>query len=218
MSIDKDSKSEIAAAPVERPPAVSECIWALIPEGSHARYRKHAARQLRRAFHPETSIIDLLLREQVCTDTDIERALDAEAAETFIDSERSSSSTIPDIDRGPRPVRAPLWPFAGKAPDRSGHPVGEIGSILQGECEFEVQAAAEAEWQILRAIARDPSFVRKDPANIRFLECSLPREASRRVAAAITYECDCVIADIRRRQDEGDASAMAWLDPETLLF
>lgn len=232
MSVDKDSNRTEDSSPVERPPAVSERLWDLIEPESRRRYVKEAARGLRRGIHPETTVIEMLQRENGWDIAEIETAASPSSAhpdeqnhydDAFYDDPSEYRKSAPVKPAGQaRPeasgVRAPLWPFATEGYRRSDMPVGEIGGILLYESGFDGSTAAEMEWLVNRAIARDPSFVLKDIDNLRLLGCTLPADALISIRNAVLFECRCVIEDIRRRRAAGDLAAMMWIDPEELVL
>jgi hypothetical protein len=97
-------------------------------------------------------------------------------------------------------------------------PVGDIGGILHYESGFDGPTAAEMEWLVHGAIARDPSFVLRDVGNLQLLGCTLPADVMVSIRNAVLFECRCVIEDIRRRRAAGDLAAMMWIDPEKLVL
>lgn len=227
MSIDKDSNDERDVSPVERPPAISERLWSLIPDVRRADYRKAAAFGLRRGIHPETTIIEKLEKERVCSSDVIERILGSSDArhedESFLGHPTRPENRVQENaetkpDDAIRPTRPPLWPFGTKGYRRTSLPLGEIGSILHVECDFDGPTASEIEWLVLRAVSRDPVFVQRDVRNLKFLGCDLPPDVLSAVTKATLFECACVIDDVRKRQSQGDFSAMSWLDPETFVL
>ncbi|NTF17529.1 hypothetical protein G6L37_03900 [Agrobacterium rubi] len=229
MSVDKDSKDEDLVSPVERPPVVSEALWLLIPPASRIEYRKKAALGLRRGIHPETTIAELLERHEACDIGALRRAMAAYDGNEYDeeDDDHVDAEVVPEPQDmssdesqqvAARSIRQPLWPFGVPGYRRGDMPIGEIGSILHYERGFDAPTAAEFEWLILRAIARDPLFVRKDMANLRLLGCDLPSDVVGPIRNAALFECDCVVADIRRRQAEGDPGSIAWLDTEAFVL
>lgn len=226
MSIDKDSKDEKGVSPVARPPAVAERVWALIPDALRGDYVRSAALGLRRGIHPETAITDRLEADGICSYEDIETALRAAAdlAEdrAMADLPQQRAEDVPrSIEKAEgvaavRAVREPVWPFGNAGYRRGDVPRGEIGSILHYDKGFDGPASSEIEWLVLSAISRDPSFVLKDPSNLRLLGCDLPADVLSAVRSSVIFECECVIADVRRRQAAGDPSSLSWIDPESL--
>lgn len=232
MSVDKYSNGTEDSSPVERPPAVSERLWNLIEPESRKRYFKAAALGLRRGIHPETTVIEMLQRENGWNIAEIEAASSPSSTHPdeqhhyddafYHDPSEYSKSSAAKPAGQVRPetnsVRAPHWPFATEGYRRTDMPVGEIGGILLYESGFDGPTAAEMEWLVNRAIARDPSFVLKDIGNLRLLGCTLPADALISIRNAVLFECKCVIDDIRRRREAGDLAAMMWIDPEELVL
>jgi len=224
MSIDKDSTDEKELPPVERPPAVSERIWALIPNAQRGDYIRAAALGLRRGIHPETAIVDKLEADGACSFDAIEAALgnaegsDVETAPPEPSSQKNPVPADEGMGGSARRTRSPVWPFGTAGYLRSEIPRGEIGSILQHDMGFDGPTSSEIEWLILRAISRDPVFVLADPSNLRLLGCDLPADILSAAWTAITFECECVISDVRRRQAAGDPSSLTWIDPETFVL
>lgn len=228
MSFDKDSQDTEQCPPVERPPAIRERLWNLIPEGERALYRKEAARGLRKGIHPETTIIGMLVRAGWDPDRidammrpvrhrdendDGQEWHEAQEAPT-----RASVAAAEAPSSSERILRAPHWPFGSSGYRRGDVPRCDIGEIIHYECGYDAPTACEMEWLILRAVARDPAFVAKDVAHLRLLGCDLPSDVLPPVRNAVVFECECVIDDIRRRQAAGDIAAMAWIDPDSLIF
>ncbi len=231
MSVDKDSNGTEDSPPVERPPAVSERLWNLIDPESRRRYLKEAALGLRRGIHPEATVTEMLQSENGWDIVDIEAATSPSSAhpdeqrhydDHFYDdpSEYRKESPAKAADQpGPESgARAPVWAFATDGYRRTAMPVGEIGGILHYESGFDGPAAAEMEWLVHRALAKDPSFVLKDVDNLRLLGCTLPADVMHSIRNAVLFECKCVIEDIRRRRSAGDLAAMMWIDPEELVL
>lgn len=241
MSIDKDSVGIDDSAPVERPPAVSERLWNLIAPENQRSWRIAAAMGLRKGIHPETTIISMLVEDGWDPDQ-IDASLspslylndpddydDHDGYDDFPGASPSASTAISPsvaapikaeahVADGPPPFHPPLWAYGTEGYKRPWEPVGEIGGILHYACGFDGPTAAEMEWQLHRAIARDPSFVRKDPANIALLGCVLPADVMPSIRASVLFECDCVIDDIRRRRSAGDLAAMLWIDPDEFVL
>ncbi len=236
MSVDKDSNGTEEPSPVERPPAVSERLWNLIEPASRRRYVKEAALGLRRGIHPEETVIAELQKDNGWEISTIEAATAPSSAhpdeqenhydDSFYDDPseygRVTPPRPPEQSRPPQQdtseSRAPTWAFATDGYRRSSMPVGEIGGILLYESGFDGPAAAEMEWLVHRAIARDPSFVLRDVNNLRLLGCTLPADVVISIGNAVLFECRCVIEDIRRRRAAGDLAAMMWIDPEELVL
>jgi hypothetical protein len=235
MSVDKDSNGTEASAPVERPPAVSERLWNLIEPESRREYFKKAALGLRRGIHPETTVIEMLQTQNGWDIADIEAATAPSSAhpdeqthydDDFYDDPSEYRKKPPqktdeqpgEKGQDPNGTRAPVWGFATDGYRRSAMPVGDIGGILHYESGFDGPAAAEMEWLVHRAIARDPSFVLRDVGNLQLLGCTLPADVMVSVRNAVLFECRCVIEDIRRRRAAGDLAAMMWIDPEELVL
>jgi hypothetical protein len=235
MSVDKDSNGTDEQPPVERPPAVSERLWNLIEPDSRKRYVKAAALGLRRGIHPETTVTEMLQADNGWDAVEISAAAQPSSAhpdeqshydDHFYDdpSEFRKASPQKAVEQagqkgqeahGPR---APVWGFGTDGYRRPSMPVGEIGGILHYESGFDGPAAAEMEWLVHRAIARDPSFVLRDVGNLQLLGCSLPADVAVSIRNAVLFECRCVIEDIRRRRADGDLAAMMWIDPEELVL
>lgn len=211
MSIDKDSALAVETRAIGRPPAVREGLWALIPEDRRRAFVEHAARWLRRGVHPEDAIAGLLIGEG-CRPEDVDLAMqhipavveEAEEVDVFR-SEAVASGKI-------------LWPYGTDGYELGKAPAGPIGERLQASCEMSPEGAATVEWRILRAVARDPSFVVEDTANIRFLGCDIGPSHFKAVGELIEAQARAVEADARSRQAAGDPSAVSWIDPSDSIF
>jgi hypothetical protein len=211
MSVDKDSSLDSESSAIGRPPAVRERLWALIPEARRRAFVEHAAIWLRKGVHPEDSIAGRLLHEG-CSPHDVDLAMQdvPEAVEAVEEVDAFVPIMVPS---GPL-----LWPFGTSGYEVGKTPAGAIGERLQSVCGMTPEGAAAVEWRILRAVARDPSFVVEDVANLRFLGCDIGPSHLAAVAELVEAEGRSVEADVRSRQAAGDATAMGWIDPRDSIF
>jgi hypothetical protein len=237
MSIDKDSVGIDEGPPVERPPAISERLWNLIAPEDRKAWRIEAAMGLRKGVHPETTVIAMLVakgwdpehiaasitptvyyRDEHDSYDDFDEFSTSEGPSAPLSPAAAPAADPAPAVNGPKGSRAPVWPYGTEGYKRPWEPIGEIGGILHYDSGFDGATAAEMEWQIHKAIARDPAFVRKDPSNIALLGCTLPSDVMPSIRSSVLFECGCVIEDIRRRRDAGDLSAMVWIDPDEFVL
>lgn len=235
MSIDKDSSGLDAALTVDRPPAIPERLWNLILVEDRLRVRRDAALGLRRGVHPETTVIDHLMKIGWSPD-DLDMVASsgsyhpddkdhydpfeysAPAKTAIVAASNTQSGSAPLTAASPRKIRPPLWPYGTSGFTASAMPVGDIGNLLHYERGMDAETSSAIEWQVLRALSKDPVFVQRDINNLRFLGADLPKDIIQSIRGMVTFECDCVIEDIRSRKAMGDVSVLFWIDPKDSIF
>lgn len=211
MSVDKDSSLESESSAIGRPPAVRERLWAMIPDDRRMAYVRHAAQWLRRGVHPEDAIASLLVSDGFPRH-------EVDAAMEDVPAPDVAEAVEPELERRDEPSGPLLWPYGSSGFECSSVPAGRIGERLQSACGMSPEGAASVEWRILRAVARDPSFVVEDVSHVRFLGCDIAPAHLSAVGDLIEIEARLVESDVRARQSRGDETAMDWIDPRDPIF
>ena len=208
MSVDTDSHGEKNEGARDRPPAVCERLWALIPPARRAEFYRSAALGLVRGRHPETTVA-AGLRSIGVSQAAIDAACRAEAPPASPEARPAAAA-----GRKRKPDR-PAWPYGAAAPDDGAELPGAIAAEITA-AGVDAATSARFETEILKAIAKDPSWVENHPDDLRILGCAVPPSVLRSVSGLVGAECHRVVEDIRARRAMGDVVAMRWMDPKDL--